>query len=339
MLSLSSFAQDIHFSQFYAAPMYLNPAFTGVFNGNVRINGNYRNQWQSIMPTTPFKTFAASVDFSGRSGSFNRVGGGISVYSDKAGSSELTTTNFTGSFAYTWALGRGLDYYLAVGGQVGVNQRSINYNALTFGSQYQNNVYDALNATGEEGNIIQSITVTDGSLGFLWFHSSSRFRRTNQYLGGGLWHMNRPNLAFIDNDDDRIFTKIMLHGGASIKMNKKNDFLPMLMIAKQGPAFEITPGALFKFILTEKKTSTMGGTAFYIGPIARISRTIDDINMDAFVIATKFDLGNITFGVSYDINTSSLKAGSSLRGGPELSFQYISNVAHKKTKYFCPRFN
>ncbi|HOA38555.1 MAG TPA: type IX secretion system membrane protein PorP/SprF, partial [Flavihumibacter sp.] len=35
-------AQDPHFSQFFASPLTLNPAYTGKFNGTVRVSGNYR---------------------------------------------------------------------------------------------------------------------------------------------------------------------------------------------------------------------------------------------------------------------------------------------------------
>ncbi len=337
LLSLHTFAQDIHFSQFYAAPLNLNPAFTGVFNGNVRLTGNFRSQWQSVSVNAPYRTYAASVDFSGRSGPFNRIGGGISVFSDKAGTSQLSTTNFTGAFAYTFSLSRGLDYYLCVGGEVGLSQRSINYGMLTFGTQYLNNTYDATNATGEEGNITQNITVSDGSLGLLWYHLKTP--RISQYAGISYWHVNRPNVAFIDNDDDRMFTKIILQGGAQMKMNRTHDLLLNGMIAKQGPSFEIEPGGLIKFIMSERKTATFGGTAFYIGPYARLSRTYSSVNLDALILATKFDLNNLTFGVSYDVNTSALTRGSSSRGGPEISVQYISRIAHQRSKYFCPRFN
>ena len=54
-------AQDPHFSQFFASPLTLNPAFTGKFNGTVRVAGNYRNQWPEI--NRAFITNTASVDF------------------------------------------------------------------------------------------------------------------------------------------------------------------------------------------------------------------------------------------------------------------------------------
>ena len=60
VLSADISAQDIHFSMFYASPITLNPALTGVFDGTYRVAAIYRNQWQSV--STPYNTFAASFD-------------------------------------------------------------------------------------------------------------------------------------------------------------------------------------------------------------------------------------------------------------------------------------
>ena len=53
-------AQDPHFSQFYASPLTLNPALTGLFAGEGRISSTYRNQWQSI--SNPFTTGTVAFD-------------------------------------------------------------------------------------------------------------------------------------------------------------------------------------------------------------------------------------------------------------------------------------
>ena len=53
-------AQDPHFTQYQSSPLLLNPTLTGFFNGDVRISGVYRNQWQNI--ASPFNTGSFSVD-------------------------------------------------------------------------------------------------------------------------------------------------------------------------------------------------------------------------------------------------------------------------------------
>ncbi len=62
--SLTSVAQDIHFSQYYAAPLTLNPAATGDFDGLFRFTGIYRNQWLGVSNVKPFfSTPSVGVDF------------------------------------------------------------------------------------------------------------------------------------------------------------------------------------------------------------------------------------------------------------------------------------
>ncbi len=88
-----AFAQDIHFTQFDMTPLVINPAFTGMFDGQVRAGAIYRNQWASV--TVPYVTYGASVDLPlpiERNGDY--LAGGLQFYKDQAGDANLS--NFTG---------------------------------------------------------------------------------------------------------------------------------------------------------------------------------------------------------------------------------------------------
>src|SRR5688572_7098340 len=61
MISGAVKAQDPHFSQFFASPLTLNPAFTGKFDGSWRLAANHRDQWPSIPKA--YVTTSASFDF------------------------------------------------------------------------------------------------------------------------------------------------------------------------------------------------------------------------------------------------------------------------------------
>ncbi len=52
--------QDIHYTQFNATPLTLNPAYTGLFNGNLRASAIYHNQFDDA--NIPYTTFGLSVD-------------------------------------------------------------------------------------------------------------------------------------------------------------------------------------------------------------------------------------------------------------------------------------
>eukprot|EP01041_Mallomonas_annulata_P040073 gene40073-63899_t len=81
------FAQDPTFTQFYANPIYLNPAFAGS-SGCPRFNMNYRNEWPSL--SSNYVTYSASYDsyFKGISG-----GLGIIATHDRQGSGTIQTSN------------------------------------------------------------------------------------------------------------------------------------------------------------------------------------------------------------------------------------------------------
>jgi len=118
-------AQDIHFTQFDMAPLVINPAFTGMFDGRVRAAGIYRNQWGSV--TVPYVTFGASVDMPlliERNGDY--LAAGLQLYQDQAGDGNLK--NFTGlaSLAYHKALGNGNNGTsdLAVGCRAAMRKRA-----------------------------------------------------------------------------------------------------------------------------------------------------------------------------------------------------------------------
>ena len=93
-------AQDIHFSQFYLSPINLNPAMTGVMNCNGRFVVNYRNQWSSVL-SDPYSTFAGSYDARVPVGRDDFFGWGVSMYADKAGTSEFGRVlgRFSGSYS------------------------------------------------------------------------------------------------------------------------------------------------------------------------------------------------------------------------------------------------
>lgn len=328
-------AQDLHLTQFYMSPLTLNPALTGVFNGNYRFTGNYRNQWSSVI-ANPYETVAGAIEFSGKSGDFNRIGAGLHILSDQAGTSQLTTNIFAGSISYNFALSRNMDYFISTGLNVAYTQKRINPLFLTFGNQYGDAGYDPNNPSGETITT-NAYSYADASLGFLWYHINGK--RNNQFLGASIWHVNRPNLAFIDNDLDKLYTKIVAHAGMGFPISGKADMTPYLLAMKQGPHTELELGTLFKFILEERKGQILGGTNFYIGPFYRIVGNQDVfVFSDALILATKLDVGGFTFGMSYDINVSGLVPASASRGGPELAIQYTGAFKHQNSKTFCPRF-
>ena len=134
------FSQDFHFSQFYASPQLLNPANTGDFNEDFRVNTQHREQWSQINST--FKTTAFGAEFNVREGKLKhgKLGLGGQVYLDKA-SDVFNAQGFRFSIAYHRALGNRNRHHVSLGFQPEYVQESLELNTLTFGNQYQNYQY------------------------------------------------------------------------------------------------------------------------------------------------------------------------------------------------------
>ena len=90
-------AQDTHFTQYYASPFNLNPALTGLFDGSIRVWGNYRSQWSSVHK--PYETYDAGVDFTLPFKSDN-FGIGIFALEDVSGNASLAVNKFALFGAY-----------------------------------------------------------------------------------------------------------------------------------------------------------------------------------------------------------------------------------------------
>src|ERR1700744_5796366 len=85
---------DPHFSQYYAYPLWLNPALTGVINGESRVNANFKDQYATI--SNAYQTGALSADFRPS----DKVGLGINILDQAAGSAGYNYFTAYGSFGY-----------------------------------------------------------------------------------------------------------------------------------------------------------------------------------------------------------------------------------------------
>ena len=183
--SFSLSAQDIHFSQFYSSPLNLNPALTGVMNSSVRLVGNYRNQWASVLKNNAFSTYSVSYDQRIPVGRNDYIGVGGTFWGDRAGESNFATLQGRLSFSYSKKMsgGRNSGNYLVVGADAGVSQRSIDFLNLRYGSQHNGaGGFDPGLPTNEIFDR-DNFLFADLSAGLLWF---SVFDENNNFYIGCL---------------------------------------------------------------------------------------------------------------------------------------------------------
>src|SRR5918993_290722 len=97
--SLLAFSQDIHFSQFFEAPLLRNPSLAGIFAGDVRVQGVYRNQWNSV--TNGYRTGSLNAEYKmpiRKNDDF--ITAGVQILYDKAGDAGLTTSHLLPAINY-----------------------------------------------------------------------------------------------------------------------------------------------------------------------------------------------------------------------------------------------
>ena len=137
-ITIAAHSQDIHFSQYYASPLTLNPSLTGLINGDFRVAANVRGQWFSVPNTggiAPYTTYQVSYDHSlfRKKLKTSGFGAGLMVYADEAGNGSLTSQAIMGSLAYHLALDRFGRHRLSVGLQAGVVfKRIFQYDLLCY---------------------------------------------------------------------------------------------------------------------------------------------------------------------------------------------------------------
>ena len=307
-----AFAQDIHFTQYYASPLTLNPAQTGFFKGKYRGAINYRNQWSSVIPN-PYVTMSGSVDMLMQNKIAN-LGVGIMLFNDKSGDGALTNTSVMVSFAAHKKLGK--KHQLSLGLQAGYVQKSIDYSALTFNNQYTSNADFDPNSSSKENTANNSFGYPDFEAGLLWSVKSSN--KLRMYAGFSVFHLTKPTETFFSDGTNKLNSRNIFHGGLSYSFSKKVSINPNFLFMSQSKAQEFLLGMDLTYRLSK---GTEADAAVFAGSWYRYSFANE--NNDALMPTVGVEYKKVRVGVSYDVNVSSLKSASHAKGGLELSLIYI----------------
>ncbi len=334
ILSASVKAQDPHFSQFGYTPLQLNPALTGIFNGNIRISNTYRSQWSAL--GNGYKTM--HISFDGTIGKdkmkSNYFGIGGIVVQDKAGSSGFKSTFVQGSLSYTTALDEESENYFALGFQVGLNQNSIDLTKATWDSQWNGETFDPLLSSGETIQL-QQYSYIDLNAGVLYYYLPNEYNSFN--IGASMSHVGSPNVSFYTLAETPLRRKITVHSSGEINLDKSYQtwIEPKLLVVLQGKQKEILAGGYFKnkVQLKSRYTNYMKEAYIYGGAFYRWD--------DAVVISARVEFNTLGLGLSYDINTSSLSKLAGSSNAFEITFSYTSNVkrgSRGKSSNSLPRY-
>jgi type IX secretion system PorP/SprF family membrane protein len=314
VVSMPSRAQDPEFTQFYANPIYLNPAMAGT-HGCPRLNMNHRNQWPSI--SGAFITNSISYDQF-----VNVLQGGVAllVTNDMAGKNTINWS--TVSLAYSYHLNVSRKFSLLFGAQATWNQKFLDWNKLTFGDMIDPRrgfIYQ----TGDlpRGTLMENGWGTRGffdvSAGLVGFSK-------NFYFGFAAKHLNTPDESLILSTS-RLPMRFTGHVGANINFGKGSQYQnvtsisPNIIYTYQDGFMQLNIGTYVKY------------GVFTAGAWLRAR--------DAFILLVGIDSGTFKFGYSYDITVSPLSNASG--GSHELSLGLNFNCSSKPQKFrtiSCPSF-
>lgn len=290
-------SQDAHYSGYFRSPLLVNPALTGIFDGNFRLGGIYRSQWKSIK--TPNEGYNFYFDKNNRLLSY-----GFLINQNIAGSEGYKTTNILLSFSLKKQLKAG-DNQLSFGAQAGVVQERVDLSKLTFDNQYNpEKGYDPDLESGENFEK-GSVLLPDFNVGINWRFSKNIGLPVTGDFGMAFSHINTPKSSFL-NENIHIPLKSTFYGKAQFDLSPKVGIEPNLLFAKQGIASEFIYGlnAVFK----------LNNNNFKIGVGSRAK--------DALILISSFSFNNFEIGMSYDAHFQAFGNQQNV-GSMEFSITYL----------------
>jgi len=306
-LGLPVFAQqDDHLSQFNASPITLNPAMTGVYQGDYRGQLSYRTQWSSILKN-PFKDEVAAFDMPKK-----KFGLGFLFQGDKAGSGNFNSNGLALSVSYEVTNDAAEIHHLTTGVQVGFINKSVDVSKLTFDNQYSytSGTFDPTYSS-QENFQSTSYMIPDVNFG-LYYYTTNQEKKINPYIGVSAYHLTIPKESFFDQNN-RIPIRYLAHGGLKIKMNSLLNLEPSFLFMQQTNVREINVGSLADYFLVEQNTHVILG-AYYRW-------------QDAFILHLGLIYKEYTMRVSYDFNSSALSTYTHSRGAFEITLIYMKSRA------------
>ncbi len=322
-------AQDVHFSQFYETPLLRNPALAGIFSGDFRIQGVYRDQWNNI--TNAYRTGSLNGEYKMPIGSANDfLTVSLQTLFDKAGSAGLTQTHFLPGFNYHKSLSDQQTLYLSLGMNGGLVYKGVDLTRITTDEQWGGGAYDPSLPTGEF-NLYPNFNQWDASVGLSLNGAWGDDERHSFFVGAAYHHLNRPKNSFYKNASIELEPKYVISAGTKLNLNETNNFIIQADYSTQGSFNQFLIGATYEVILDQ----------YTFDPQYKIAGGLYYRSEDALIPVIKVEKKPVAISLSYDINISLMRTTSQGTGGFELSVVYTgitNNWRRDVRNMVCPKF-
>ncbi|MEQ7798526.1 PorP/SprF family type IX secretion system membrane protein [Pedobacter sp. ASV1-7] len=290
IMSMPALAQDHVYSQFFNAPIYLNPALTGQFEGDIRMNMIYRNQWSGLSGDLSYITASADLNIA-------KFGGGVGLMFNRSSEGTAFLVKNNAAATYSYSVG-GDDFVASFGIQAGFTNRQIDWSKLVFSDQIDMRLgYLPGSVSAAQPPDVDNKIFFDAAAG-----TNIVFR--NLMAGVAVHHINKPDESFsgtVAKLPMRITAntsfRIPLSSGTYYQ-DEGSYLIPSVVYYNQGSSSSVSAGAQFKF-------KGLNAGLWY--------RSGGQNGPDAIVVSLIFDLlkGNrngekLRLGISHDATTSKI---------------------------------
>ena len=315
-----AFSQDIHFSQFFEAPLWRNPSLAGIFTGDYRVQAVYRDQWNNV--TNAYRTGSVNAEYKMPIGKANDfITSGLEILYDRAGTIGWTTTEVLPALNYHKSLSNEKNEYLSLGFMGGWVQHRFDPSKVTTNSQYDNG------GLGE--NFLNTqYSYIDASVGMSYNSYLNNNPENNFFIGAAYHHFNKPRNSFYSNINTQLQPKWVFSGGIKLGVADYAYITLQADHTRQGSFSETVAGAMYGLKLGDDPAHPT--YTIHAGAFLRWN--------DALIPVVKLDYGTISVAFSYDANISTLKPSSYGHGGYEFSVSYFGFRKEKGGYLLCPRF-
>ena len=310
-------AQDFHLSMYDAAPLFLNPAMTGLVDGKVRVHAQYRNQWNAIA-YKPFSTALVSFDIPK-----GKWGFGGQVTNMRAGFGNYNVFQALASVSYAVPLDKKKYHNLSLGLQAGFTQKSLEYQIFSYDNQWSGldggsfNKSISNNESFNRGSQFQEAV----NFGVLYFFSKQQ-SRINPFAGFSAFNLTQPKETFLGGNN-RLPIRMYSNAGVRINVSELFYVIPKVLIYNQTNIVQQTYAMDAGYFFKGEKFYALAGYVYRV--------------KDASVAYIGFKKDNYIIKIAYDFNTSSLRGTSKTRGAYEISLTWMGRKAKNQDVKNCPR--
>ena len=313
-----SYAQDPQFSQFYAAPLNLNPALTGGSDRS-RVGVNYRNQWPALSHS--FQTVSAYVDYYAKG--YNS-GVGVIVKRHQESFLKYSAMELGASYAYRLRISDGLA--LRSGIQLSYFNKNVDFEELVFGNQIdiQNGI--VIGPSGETFDTGLKVDFMSISAGGILY--TEKF-----WIGAAVHHINEPNQSLME-DESPLPRKYSFHIGYKYSFS---DGQRLRTVAYQFQKRSIAFSANYK---TQGGFNQMDvGMQLFFQPLVLglmyrgtpFQKLSDLAKNESLIVLLGLELNkDLGFAYSHDFTVSKLAGATG--GAHEFSFTYAFGRVNKRTR-------